>query len=147
MENIDMNMKENNTYKDDRGEIQMILESCDVGSISRIITEPGKTRARHTHPNDTHFIIVNYGQIIIYERPTGTNDVPIKTVLNKGDIHFTKNKTDHLMVFLVKTEFDCYSLLPRNSDNYEKETIRLSKEQDNLIESYNKYWETNEKAV
>lgn len=123
---MNANIKNNNNYKDSRGEIQMILENCQVGSISRITTEAGNERANHWHKRDGHFIIINEGQIEIYERPINANTKPLKFVLNKGDIHFTGPQVDHTMYMPCYTIFDCYSLLPRNSASYENETVRFS---------------------
>ena len=81
-----MNIKTNKSHKDGRGNIEMILESCKIGSISRISTEANHSRASHYHKNDGHTIIINEGQIEIYERPTDSQKKPIKIVLNKGDI-------------------------------------------------------------
>lgn len=118
-----MNLKDNPNHVDSRGKIQMILESCQIGSISRIESEAGTTRANHTHPKDSHWILINEGQIEIYEEDCRKNI--IKTVLNKGDIHYTPPKTPHTMYFPCFTSFFCYSLLPRSQDNYEQETIRF----------------------
>lgn len=121
-----MNIKNNTSYKDERGSIEMILESCKIGSISRITTESNHGRASHYHINDGHFIIINEGQIEIYERPALSESVPNKIVLNKGDIHFTGPMVEHYMWMPCYTVFDCYSLLPRNSKNYEQETVRFN---------------------
>lgn len=120
-----MNIKNNNNYKDSRGSIEMILESCKVGSISRITTEPNNGRASHWHKADGHTIVINEGQIEIYERPVDSQEQPTKTILNKGDIHFTGPQVEHYMWMPCYTVFDCYSLLPRNSENYENETVRF----------------------
>lgn len=120
------NIKTNPNYVDERGSIEMIAENCSVGSISRITSLPNTERANHTHfGGEGHTIVVNEGQIHIYERSNGTNEIPILTVLNKGDIHFTPEKSDHCMFFPTFTVFDCYSVLPRNSASYEKNTVRL----------------------
>lgn len=121
-----MNINTNNTYNDERGSIKMILESCSIGSVSRISTEAQKGRASHYHKTDGHYIIINEGQIEIYERPVGSSDKPSKTVLNKGDIHFTGPMVEHYMWMPCYTIFDCYSLLSRTSANYENDTVRFS---------------------
>ena len=130
------NIKNNNNYKDSRGSIEMVLESCKVGSISRITTEANHTRASHWHKNDGHTIIVNEGQIYMYERDVEFKGKPLLYILNKGDIHFTGPWVEHLMVMPCYTVFDCYSLLPRNSENYENETVRFSHD---LQEIYNNW--------
>ena len=72
----------------------------------------------------------------MYEREVGSNSKPDLFVLNKGDIHFTGPNVEHLMVMPCYTVFDCYSLLPRNSENYENETVRFNH---NLQEIYNNW--------
>ena len=119
------NLNDTPKHVDDRGVIQMIFENCSIGSISRISTNPGNWRARHTHPNDNHYCEVLSGEMECYERKTGTNDKPTKEICKAGDVIFTPSGVDHEMVFNVFTIFNCYSKLPRTAENYEKETIRF----------------------
>lgn len=119
------NINTNINYNDSRGKIQMVLEDCNIGSISRIETYPNNGRAGHYHKRDSHFIIINEGQIEIYERPVNSSEKPIKTILNKGDIHYTGPMVEHYMWMPCFTIFDCYSLLKRTSQNYEEETVRF----------------------
>ena len=120
-----MNINERPCHKDDRGEIRMILESCQIGSISRISSHTGSTRANHYHPNDYHFIEVLQGIVELYERPVGSKEKPILKMVHPGDIALTNPNIEHTMYFPYFTVFNCYSHLPRNKDNYEKETIRF----------------------
>jgi len=131
-----MNIKEKIVDKRERGTISMVLEKCEIGSISRIECEPNTWRARHHHPNDSHWIIINEGQIEIYELPVDSKDCPTKTVLNKGDIHFTSPMVLHEMVFNCFTVFDCYSKLPRNTENYENETVRFDYSLKDIYDSF-----------
>lgn len=126
-----MNIKDNNCYKDARGKIQMILESCTVGSISTIESEPGSRRAAHYHQNgEGHWIRVLEGKITMYERQTGTKEVPKKIVIHKNELWFTGSHIDHLMVFDCFCVFDCYSIRPRDSATYETDTVRLTPDDD-----------------
>lgn len=96
-----------------------------VGSISRISTNPNNGRASHYHLHDGHTILILEGQIEIYERPVGSSEVPNKVILNKGDLHFTGPMVEHYMWMPCYTVFDCYSLLPRDQKMYENETVRF----------------------
>ncbi len=111
-------------YIDERGRIQMILESCSIGSISRIISEPNTTRANHKHFLDNHWIEVIEGQIELYER-TYDCDKPTKRVLNVNDMAFTPYEVSHTMFFPVFTIFNCYSKLSRKQRDYEADTIKF----------------------
>lgn len=121
-------------YIDNRGVIQMILESCEIGSISRIVSTKGSFRANHWHKNDSHFIEVLAGQVELYEQAIGSTTKPILKIVNVGDIAFTDKQIMHTMYFPVNTVFNCYSRLPRDSKNYEEDTIRFNQ---NLKEVYN----------
>jgi len=129
------NLKNISRYTDGRGEIQMILESCDIGSISRIVTVPNSFRARHMHPTDTHYCEIITGEVEYYERKTGSGDKPSKNIFRDGDIIYTPNGYDHEMFFNLHTVMNCYSKLPRTTKNYEKETIRFT---ESLKEIYDK---------
>lgn len=133
-----MNIKNISNYVDNRGKIQMILESCQIGSISRIESEAGSERANHYHPKDSHWILINEGQIEIYEQARGSEEIK-KTILNKGDLHFTGPMINHTMYFPCYTSFDCYSALPRVQANYENETIRIEKSLKSLYELNNNH--------
>lgn len=119
-----MNLKTNKNHIDERGAISMVLESCDVKSISRITCNSNTTRASHWHRSDGHWILINFGVLEYYERPCGTEEVK-KVVLRQGDIFFTGPNMEHEMYTPIYCEFDCFSLLPRNSENYENETVRF----------------------
>lgn len=121
-----MNIKNNNCYKDKRGKIQMVLENCQVGSISIIDSEPGSYRAGHYHKNgEGHWILVTEGIIIMYERPNMSDEIPKRIELYKGDLWFTGEYIDHLMYFPTRTTFHCYSIKPRDSATYESDTVRI----------------------
>lgn len=120
------NKNMSNYYKDNRGTIEMILESTSVGSVSLIKSNSGATRANHYHPVDTHYIYITTGDMEIYERPVGSNVKPIKQTLREGDLWFTNNGLEHTMYFLTDCDFWCFSKLPRNQKNYESETVRFN---------------------
>lgn len=115
----------NKTYTDDRGTIEMVAESCEIGSISRIDSKPESRRANHFHKIDTHLIYISKGHMEIYERPVGSETKPNKTILSQGATHFTPSNIVHEMYFPVQNEFYCFSKLPRQQDNYEGDTVRV----------------------
>lgn len=123
-------------HTDNRGVIQMVLESCEIGSISRIVSVKGSYRANHWHKNDSHFIEVLAGQVELYEQPIGSSDRPILKIVNVGDIAFTDKRIMHTMYFPINTVFNCYSKLPRNSENYESETVRFTLDLKTVYESW-----------
>lgn len=136
IDNQAINLSQQPVYEDKRGKIQMILEKTSIGSISRITSFPNQSRALHYHPTDSHWILINEGQIHIYERHKDSKEKPIKKILNKNDLWFTHNNIVHEMWSLCYVIFDCYSLLPRNSENYEYETIRVDYSLREIYESW-----------
>lgn len=117
-------MGSNKCYVDERGRIEIILESCDVKSISIIDSVANCTRANHTHPRDEHTILVTLGRIEYYEQLL--DERPTKIVLDVGETYHTKAGWRHSMYFPEACQFHCYAKLPRDSANYESETIRFS---------------------
>ena len=120
------NIKDLPRHQDDRGIIQMLMESCEVGSVSGISTEANNGRASHYHKNDEHTIFVTTGQEDIYERPAGSDSRPVLTTLRAGDVHRTAKMVEHYMWMPEATTFFCFSKLPRDSDSYEEDTVRFS---------------------
>lgn len=120
---------------DDRGKIQMILENCSVGSISRIESLSNTIRARHIHVKDYHYCEVISGEIEYYHQLVsniedlgGSSFIqsfqPEKYIVKVGEMIFTPPMFFHEMVFNTYTIFNCYSYLVRNQENYENETIK-----------------------
>jgi len=112
-------------YEDKRGRILMLLESCQIGSISKIESIANATRANHYHLHDGHFIEVLSGTVELYERPLGSQEKPILKLVKTREIAFTDKLVEHTMFFPEPTIFNCYSLLRRDSANYESETVRF----------------------
>lgn len=112
-------------YKDKRGVIEMLLESQETHSFSKITSLPGTTRAQHWHKADSHFCMVSYGQIEYYERPVDSDKKPTKTIIKPGQMFYTAPRVQHEMFFPVKTEFLCLSTLSRKNADYENDTTRF----------------------
>lgn len=122
-------------YTDNRGFIQMIIEShADSSSISVITSTKGSTRASHWHKNDFHYCYLTEGKIAYYERPVGSQDKPKLTIIEPGQLFFSPNYTEHEMVFLEDSSFICFSHLSRNNKNYESDTIRLTQKLKDIYE-------------
>lgn len=120
------NLKNLPSHIDSRGSIQAILEQCSVGSITLITSEPNTERASHWHRfPEGHNILITEGEIWIYERPVNSKEVPTKTVLKVGDLHWTGPNVEHTMYFPVKNTFYCFSVLPRFPESYEQNTVRI----------------------
>ena len=122
MNNI-IKLKDLPCYKEERGSIQMLFESSNIKSISRIECLPNTWRARHSHP-DIHWIEVIEGQLEYYHCKDINNPEPEKFIVNKGEIVWSPPNYFHEMNFSCFTVFNCYSDTPRDQLNYEKNTFR-----------------------
>lgn len=126
---MDKNMNEIIKLKDlpchinDKGHIQMIFEDLPIRSVSRIYCLPNSFRARHLHP-DRHWIEILFGQLEYYHCEDINNPKPEKFIVNPGEIIVSPPNWFHEMNFSVETSFNCYSELPRDQVNYEKNTVR-----------------------
>lgn len=121
-----LNLKDLPSHVDQRGAIQAILEKCNVGSITWIESKEKTERASHWHRDpEGHWILITGGEIWIYERPVGSTEIPTKTVLKLDDLHWTGPNIEHTMYFPERNSFLCFSVLPRDSENYEKNTVRI----------------------
>lgn len=123
-------------HSDSRGKIEMILEKCKVQSISRITSKPGSTRAKHWHKNDGHWIECLAGEVWLYERSLDSKEKPTLTIVNPGETAFTGPLVEHEMFFPSFNIFNCYSLLPRTSENYENETVRFEYSLQEIYDSW-----------
>lgn len=121
-----MNLKDLPKHVDSRGCIQSVLQNCDIGSISLITSEANTERASHYHLYpEGHYILITEGEIWIYERAAHSDKVPVETKLKVGDIHWTPPGVSHTMFFPIKNSFYCFSVLPRDPESYEKNTVRI----------------------
>lgn len=112
------------SYTDERGIIETLVES-ENGSLLKITTNPGYSRAVHWHQKDWHYCTVDEGQIVYFERPVGSKEKPTLTIIHKGQTFFTDSMMEHEMFFPCHSVFHCFSKLSRAQKNYEEDTIRL----------------------
>jgi len=124
------------SHKDERGNIQMILEKCECKSVSVITSKPNTTRATHWHKLDFHYCIVSRGQIYYYERPVGSVEKPTLTIVKEGELFYTPPRAEHEMFFPIDTEFYCFSGLDRKSEHYESDTVRLPEKLRNIYNNW-----------
>ncbi len=114
-------------YTDARGDIQMLKDDTEFHSASLITSAPGSTRATHWHKKDSHYCLVCTGEIWYYERPYGSTEKPVLTIVKAGELFYTPPEVEHEMYFPAYCAFLCLSTLPRTSAAYEEDTQRLPK--------------------
>lgn len=112
-------------FVDERGAIQplvdMKMESCVL-----ISSKKGTVRANHYHKTDWHFCYVMSGAIDYYERPHGSDETPVKTRFQQGDMIFTGPMIDHAMVYTEDTVFLTLGRNSRSQEVYEADVERIA---------------------
>ena len=113
-------------HEDARGKITNIL-ARPLGSFALISSKKGTVRAEHWHKKDWHYCTVLSGQILYFERPVGSDELPKVTTVTEGQTFFTGPNIEHSMYFTQDTVFACLGKLTRAQDAYEADLVRLEK--------------------
>ena len=114
-------------FEDERGVIESVLSFKDpqLGSVVIIDSEKDTIRANHYHKEDWHFCYVLYGSIDYYARNVDSEEKPVKTKINKGELFYSPPMIEHAMYFTEKTSFLTLSGGSRTSEDYEKDLVRV----------------------
>lgn len=112
------------SFTDERGEIIPLVD-LPMKSAVLITSKKGSVRANHYHQTDWHFCYVISGAIDYYHRPHGSDTVPKKTVIEKGQQFFTPPLVDHAMVFTEDTVFLTLGRNSRRQEIYEADVKRI----------------------
>jgi quercetin dioxygenase-like cupin family protein len=113
------------TFRDDRGEIQIVVEGVSFTSVLRITSKKGAIRANHYHKEDYHYCVLESGRMEYYERPVGSTEKPRRLLIQPGQVFYTRAMVEHAMKFLDDSVFWCFSKLSRQQANYESDTVRV----------------------
>lgn len=111
-------------FVDDRGEIQPLVD-VPMESCVLIRSKKGTVRADHYHQTDWHYCYVVEGEIEYYERPTGSDEKPRKTLVQAGQMFWTGPMMDHTMVFTKDTIFLTFGRNSRTQEVYEADVVRV----------------------
>jgi len=111
-------------FVDDRGEIQPLVD-VPMESCVLIRSKKGTVRADHYHQTDWHYCYVVEGEIEYFERPTGSDEEPHKTVIQAGQMFWTGPMADHTMVFTKDTTFLTFGRNSRTQEVYEADVVRI----------------------
>lgn len=112
------------SFVDERGYIQPLVD-VPMESCVLIHSKKGTVRADHFHQTDWHYCYVVDGEIEYYERPTGSDETPQKTVVRAGQMFWTGPMADHTMVFTQDTTFLTFGRNSRSQEIYEADVVRV----------------------
>ena len=123
---------------DIRGSIVSIVDDV-VQNVSLITCNAGSIRSNHYHKKDFHYMYVLEGEIDYFYKELN-NDVVHYFKVKKNDIIFTPKNEIHATFFPLKTKLIVSSMLPRDQETYENDTVRVEFiNNDNLQFMINKY--------
>ena len=112
-------------YQDERGVIQVLLNSDELKSAVMISSKKGAVRANHYHTRDWHYCYVVSGSIEYYHRPTGSDAEPEKVLVKEGQLFYTPPMVDHAMVFPEDGVFLTLSGSNRDAASYDDEIVKV----------------------
>jgi len=108
---------------DRRGSIISIVDDV-VQNVSLITCNAGSIRSNHYHKKDFHYMYVLEGEIDYFYKELN-NDVVHYFKVKKNDIIFTPKNEIHATFFPLNTKLIVSSMLPRDQETYEKDTVRV----------------------
>ncbi len=109
--------------EDDRGSITSIVDD-NIKNVSIIKCNANSIRSNHYHLTDYHYMYVLSGEIDYFYKRIENHDVRYLRVKEKQNI-FTPPLEIHATYFRVPTTLIVSSLNPRDTETYEKDTIRV----------------------
>jgi len=108
---------------DSRGKIISIVDDA-IQNVSLITCHPFSIRSNHYHRNDFHYMYILEGEIDYFYKVLDSDKVKYFKV-KKGDIIFTPKNEIHATYFPVETTLIVSSMMPRDQETYEKDTVRV----------------------
>ena len=108
---------------DIRGSIVSIVDDV-VQNVSLITCNAGSIRSNHYHKKDFHYMYVLEGEIDYFYKEIN-NDVVHYFKVKKDDIIFTPKNEIHATFFPLRTKLIVSSMLPRDQETYENDTVRV----------------------
>ena len=108
---------------DIRGSIISIVDDV-VQNVSLITCNAGSIRSNHYHKKDFHYMYVLEGEIDYFYKELN-NDYVHYFKVKKNDIIFTPKNEIHATFFPLNTKLIVSSMLPRDQETYEKDTVRV----------------------
>ena len=108
---------------DSRGSIVSIVDDV-VQNVSLITCNAGSIRSNHYHKKDFHYMYVLEGEIDYFYKELN-NDVVHYFKVKKNDIIFTPKNEIHATFFPLNTKLIVSSMLPRDQETYENDTVRV----------------------
>ena len=108
---------------DSRGSIISIVDDT-IQNVSLITCYSGSIRSNHYHKKDFHYMYVLEGEIDYFYKNLLSDQVNYFKV-KKNDIIFTPKNEIHATYFPLDTTLIVSSMMPRDQETYENDTVRV----------------------
>lgn len=108
------------SFEDERGTIQDIIDGAPIDSVTRITTVKGAIRGNHFHKATIQWTYVLSGCLLM------ANGAAVTTI-GPGEIVVHKPMAPHAWKAIEDTDCLVFTLGPRSGDKYESDTHRLKK--------------------
>ena len=123
---------------DARGSIVSIVDDV-IQNVSLITCYAGSIRSNHYHKKDFHYMYVLEGEIDYFYKDVNSDIINYFKV-KKDDIIFTPKNEIHATYFPSQTQLIVSSMLPRDQETYENDTVRVEFiDNENIQSMINKY--------
>ena len=113
-------------YKDDRGEINDILEDENILHIGLITSKAGAVRGNHYHNKAKQFNYIISGEVELITKDLDDPNAEIKRViLKKGDFVSIPTRVIHTVKAIEDSVFLDFNTESRSGQGYEEDTVRV----------------------
>jgi hypothetical protein len=118
-------------FEDARGEIRNLADGT-IGDVAIISSNSGAIRANHFHHEDWHLCYLVSGEMEYFWSTNLDDRKPQSVIVKSKEMVFTPARTPHKIVFKANSIFLSISKLSRISENYERDTFKLTEDFFNL---------------
>lgn len=114
-------------FEDARGEIRNLADGT-IGDVAIISSNSGAVRANHFHHDDWHLCYLVSGEMEYFWSTSLDERKFQSTIVKSKEMVFTPARTPHKIVFTENSIFLSISKLSRISENYERDTFKLTED-------------------
>lgn len=123
------------SFEDSRGIIRNLLLT-PITSVAEIVSKKGSVRANHYHKTDWHYAYVAKGEVLYFERPIGSIEIPEPIRYAPGKMFYTPPNVEHAMLFAEDSVIFTFAKNVRSHANHESDLVRVGFVTPSIAEKY-----------
>src|SRR5579872_2039061 len=104
----------------------LLPEGVTVHSVLSITCKKGSVRANHYHKKDTHYCYLLSGKMEYVYKDANKEGKEKHIIVNSGEVVYSPPMVTHAMRFLEDSVFFAFTTEQRDSEKYEKDTVRVN---------------------